>query len=331
MSPILKFAAAALLACLSGTALADPASLLSLQRYDRQLAAIGYRLAAAGGNLCSDQKPMPGFLLHDLSQYAANEQADARAAFGFTTDPLILAVAPTSPAAEAGLREGDAVLRIEGEPVPRAKPRATSNYARMAAMLKQLDHAMADGVVLLTIRRDGQPRELRVPVRHGCVSRFQIRTSGTIDAKADGTYVEITTGAIDYAGEEDQIAVLVAHEMAHNILRHRVRLDDKRVRRGLLGSFGRSARLMRQTEDEADTLSLYLLDRAGYDPRAMIAFWQRYDRSHLFGFLNAPTHRKPKGRIARAEVEIARITAEKAAGRLPQPEFMHSGPLPELR
>lgn len=331
MSALIRFAAAALLACLPSAASADPAGLLALQRYDRQLAAIGYRLAMAGGDLCAAKAPMPGFALHDLSQYSAAEQGDARAAFGFGADPLVLAVAPTSPAAAAGLREGDAVLSVDGDAVPAARPRAQSSYARMAALLARLDESMAEGMLLLTVRRGGRQLDLRVPVRRGCASRFQIKASSAIDSHADGTYVEINTGLVDFARDEDQIAAIVAHELAHNILRHRARLDAKGIRRGLLGQFGRSARMVRQTEEEADRLAVYLLDRAGYSPRAIVAFWERFDRTHSSGFLSAQTHRTPRDRIVIAEQEIARIASEKAAGRTPRPAFMSGTSLPELR
>jgi hypothetical protein len=46
------------------------------------------------------------------------------------------------------------------------------------------------------------------------------------------------------------------------MLRHRTRLDSGGVAY-FLGNFGRNARLIRETESEADRLSVYLLDRAG--------------------------------------------------------------------
>ena len=136
---------------------------------------------------------------------------------------------------------------------------------------------------------------------------------------------------IDFAADEAQLAAVIAHELAHNILRHRARLDAVGIHRGILGQFGRNARLIRQTEVEADQLSVYLMDRAGYDPQAIITFWERYDRTHPFGFLNAPTHPGPENRIAMVRTEIARIAAMKAQGRSPRPAFMEGPALPELR
>src|SRR3546814_2491582 len=72
------------------------------------------------------------------------------------------------------------------------------------------------------------------------------------------------------------LAAAVAHELAHNILRHRERLDAADVARGLFKGFGRSARLFRQTEIEADRLSAWPMRGAGYDPPAAVRFWGRF-------------------------------------------------------
>ncbi|MCW3848509.1 M48 family metallopeptidase [Sphingomonas sp. LB-2] len=312
-------------------AYADPSGLLALQRYDRQLNTIGYRLAAANVSLCAATTPLTGFSIHDLSQYSADQQADARAAFGFIADPLVLAVAPDSPAAAAGLREGDALVSIDGGAIAPARPGSRRSYSRIETLLAQLDRAAADHMLDLGVRRDGRLLTIHAPAPEGCPSRFQTKVSGTIDSLADGIYVEITTGAMDFAGEEDQIAAIVAHELAHNILHHRERLNAVGIRRGLLGQFGRNARRIRQTEEEADILSVYLLDRAGYSPQAIVKFWEHYDRAHILGFLAAPTHPSPKARIAMVERETARIVAMKAAGETPRPLFMMGATLPALR
>jgi Zn-dependent protease with chaperone function len=328
---LLRFLLIALAFAWTPAAQADPAALLALQRYDRQLLGIGYRLAMAGGDLCGVKTPQPGFIVHDLAQYPAGDQADARAVFGFAADPLVLAVAPGSPAAAMGLREGDALLSVDGLPVPAAKPKASKSYARMTALLARIDASAADGTVDLVIGRGGERIALSIPTPAGCPSRFQTNASAALASKADGTYVEINTGIFDFAADEAEVAAIVAHEMAHNILRHRARLDAVGIRRGMLGQFGRNARLIRQTEVEADRLSVYLMDRAGYPPEAIIAFWDRYDRTHPLGFLNATTHPKPKSRIAAVHAERARIAEMKAAGRSPRPLFMEGPTLPELR
>jgi predicted Zn-dependent protease len=112
----------------------------------------------------------------------------------------------------------------------------------------------------------------------------------------------------------------MAHEFAHNILRHRDRLNAARASRGVLG-VGRGVSSIRQTEIEADRLSVYLMERAGYDPGAAVRFWTRYG-PHPLNFLRSRDHPAWRERVRLMEVEIAKIRAARAAGRTPAPDFV---------
>jgi predicted Zn-dependent protease len=142
--------------------------------------------------------------------------------------------------------------------------------------------------------------------------------SRRLNAQADGRYVQITTAIADYVADDDELAAVIAHEFAHNVLGHRVRLDRARVSRGFFANFGSSATRIRETEAEADRFSVYLLDRAGYDPEAAVRFWSRFGRRGL-NFLGSPTHPNWQRRIALIEAEIAAIRAARAQGRVPVP------------
>lgn len=309
---------------------ADQQSLLALQHYDQRITAIGYRLAASAGDLCARKAPLTGLAFHDLSQYSAADERDARAAFGFAGDPEVLAVAPDSPGAAAGVAVGDAIVAIDGAPPPAVEDKPHDSFARIAALLDQIDRAGADGALDLTIRRSGATRLLHLRPVMGCASRFQSRVSAGIGSRANGSYVEVDTGTVDFADGDAELAAVIAHELSHNILRHRERLDALGIRRGLLGTVGRSARLVRETEIEADRLAPYLLDRAGYPPGAYSTFLRRMGDVHLFGFLRAPTHPSESERIRLVDAEIARIAAMKAAGTSPRPDFMMGATLPRL-
>lgn len=301
---------------------ADRRGLLAMQQLDQRVTTIGYRLVTSAGDLCADKVPVPGFAVHDLSQYRSDEQAVVEETFRFDGAPLVLAVAPDSPAAAAGIQVGDALIRIGTEPVAPA-PRGTANsYARVSALLSQLDSAGHSGVLALELRRKQQVLTVTAALRDGCRTRFQTKVSNAIDAKADGRYVEVNTGLITFAGNEDELAAIMAHELAHNILHHRARLDAAGVSRGILGQFGKNARLIRETEDEADRLGVYLMDRAGYPPQAAIAFWTRFGGEHGLGIFTAPTHLSESKRIDLIRVEITRIAAMRAAGMEPRPAFL---------
>lgn len=295
--------------------------------YDQKLTSIGYRLAVSAGELCKKQAPLTGLAFHDISQYSLTQQPYARSTFGFDGHILVLAVAPDSPAAQAGIQVDDAVLLINGKTIPPGVTGGNASFARTAAFLDQLeaDLAAADQVSL-TIGRAGNRREIIVKGQRGCPTRYQTRASATIFSQADGTNVEVSSGLMDFTQSDDELAGAIAHELSHNILGHRTSLERQRIRRGILGQFGRSARLVRDTEQEADRLSVYLLERAGYSPRGSLLFFKHYQETHPLNFLGAPTHPGFKSRIAILQEEIARLNTMTTQGLTPYPEFLTAPP-----
>jgi hypothetical protein len=296
-------------------------SLLAMRAFDQRVATIGYRLATANRDWCAQPAWLPGLELHDITQYGADWSDAARAAFGLDDDPAVLALAAGGPAARAGLRLDDHVLSLDGAPLPPAGDARPGTFDREARILAALDSAFADGTARVAATRAGAAISVEVHGVRGCPSRFQLIPSTRLNALADGRYVQVTTALADYVADDDELAAVLAHEFAHNILHHRARLDAAHVSRGLLGNFGRNARLIRATEDEADRLSVYLLDRAGYDIEAPVRFWSRFGRRGL-SFLSAPTHSNWRRRIQLFEAEIARVRAAHAAGRAPAPDFV---------
>jgi hypothetical protein len=299
-------------------------SLLAMRALDQRVATIGYRLATAGRALCARRENLPGFAVHDLSQYGASFRPAAIRAFGLDAGPAVLALVPGSPAERAGLRLDDVLLSLDGRPLPHGDPGRDRSFDRMAQILDALDAAFADGSAELAIRRGGATLALHVGTEPGCATRFQLIPSGRLNAEADGRYVQVTTAIAAYVADDDELAAVLAHEFAHNILGHRVRLDAARVSRGFFGNFGRNATRIRETEIEADRFSVYLLDRAGYDPAAAVRFWTRFGQRGL-NFLGSPTHPNWRSRIALFETELAAIRRAHAEGREPVPPF---GPPP---
>ncbi len=71
------------------------------------------------------------------------------------------------------------------------------------------------------------------------------------------------------------MALVMAHEIAHNLLGHPARLEQEKVPHGFLRGFGKNAARVRATEEEADRLGIKLLVSSGYDLSAAIPFWRR--------------------------------------------------------
>lgn len=306
---------------------ADPAEFTALQSYDQRLATVGNRLATGAADLCADARPLPGFAVHALAQYSPATRADVRAAFGIDDRPAILAVVPTSAAARAGLMAGDAIVTVDGEGVAPFTPGKRGDYAEVGALEQRIEGALAHPPLVLGIDRKGQRLDISFTPEKGCPTRFQVLTSEEMNAGADGAYVQVSVRIMDFAENDDELALLVAHELAHNILHHRERLDAQHVSRGLLSAFGKNRTRIRATEQQADRLAIWLVARAGYDIDAAPAFWDRLGRKTGFGIFSDGTHDGRAERVAGAREEIAAIKALEAAGKpLDPPKALRAPP-----
>lgn len=299
-------------------------ALKGLQLLDHRLNAIGYRLTHANTPFCTTKTAQSGLLLHDVNQYP--DQAIARFALGFDGPVAVNAVAPDSPGAAAGLLPGDDILainRVKVKDISLDDPAITkeaSAYRRIAAVNNQLDNALAQSDVTLDILRGGEQRQVTVASQLSCPSQFQIEVNAERGASADGRIVSVTSRMAEYFLNDDEFATVVAHELAHNLLKHRDQLDAQKVNRGFFGQFGKSAGRIKSAEIEADRLSVWLMANAGYDPQAAVRFWTRYGEQHGKGIFSASTHYRWKKRVKLFEEEMTKMAATQPVdGKYPPP------------
>lgn len=306
------------------------AQLEALRGLDARILEIGDRLAVAGADLCRDQVPIAGIAVHSLSQYGDPYRDVAASAFHLDDRPAVLAADPASPAGRAGIRADDILVAADGRSFGEQKPAATASFGQTERALDGLDAAFADGAADLALVRGGAPLAVRVTAVPGCRGRFQLVPGGRLNAGADGRYIQISAALSSYVRDDDELAAILAHELAHNILNHRLRLDDARVSRGMFKSIGRNARLIRETEVEADRLSVYLLDRGGYSVEAAARFWRRFGPEHGKGIFASPTHPGWKERVSIIEAEAAQLARLKQSDPRPIPPFLQAE-LPQLK
>lgn len=273
-------------------------------RQEARLAATGHRLATASAAWCPVLAPQPGWLLADLRRFDGAEKDAARRAYGAGDTPFVAAVAPASPAARAGLTRGSGIAAINGIAVPVLGDEPTIRMDAVIVAVEALDPAQP-----LTVT-DAAGTIHRLDAAPGCASAFRIERDGP-QAAANGRLVRVRLDLAQSVTDETDFAVIVAHELAHNILRHRDRLGRDR-----------SARRVRQTEIEADRLAVWLLADAGYDPQAAIAFWQHHKKP----LIRAATHPPRSERIAAIEAEIAAMRAARAADPAAKPSLVTATP-----
>jgi hypothetical protein len=288
-------------------------ALKGLQLLDQRMNAIGYGLIDANAAYCDQKAASSGLLLNDVAQYA--DQETARFALGFDGSIGITAVAPDSPAEAAQLAPGNSLLAINNVPVediPVEESQLSGEqpaYRRIDTINRKLRQMLGEGVVQLTVSEGGISRTVPVTPVQTCPGQFQIRVSADRSATADGKMVSVSSRLAEYFLADDEFAAVVAHELAHNLLKHRDQLNEQGVNRGFFGQFGKSAGRIKETEIEADRLSVWLMANAGYDPQAAIRFWTRYGKEHGKGIFSASTHYRWKKRVQLFEEEIAKMAA----------------------
>lgn len=271
----------------------EPAQLAAgsfLRGADDRVARIAYRIATSGAPLCPEAAPVTGLAYHHLAEYEPDDRATMIARYGLDRGMGVLAVVPGSPAAQAGLRAGDVILAVNGAAVTysaQAKSdRPNSWRAPLEAAEAQLEGALRTGPASLTVLRDGVTITRELTAVRGCPARVRLARSNQNSAFAANGYVILTTATLGLTRSDDELAVIIGHELAHVALRHPERLRAEGVPDGWLRTIGGNADRVRATEEEADRLGIRLAAAAGFDASAAIPFWRRYyarfDEPQLF-------------------------------------------------
>lgn len=156
-----------------------------------------------------------------------------------------------------------------------------------------------------------------------------------------GGKVAVYSGLLELTRTDDELAVVISHEIAHAVARH----GNERMSQGLLVElggvaldaalaqrpdqtrslfmrvYGVSANLglllpySRQQEYEADRIGLILMARAGYDQAAAVTFWEKLSAEggpRVPEFLS--THPAPEHRIAAIRALIAEANQYRPSG-----------------
>lgn len=300
-------------------------TLEAVREADLKLATIGWRLSVPNAALCDRLEPGLGIQLHTLDQFDSTSREVARKHFGFATPVAVEGVVAGSPAERAGIRRDDSLVRVGSVDIAALPGKPGTTQRLVAAQLAIAALPPAEPIVVEAIRA-GAPVSVTVQPVPACRSRFELLLADNYNASADGTMVQISSQFLE-AYTPEQAAAAVAHEFSHNILHHRDRLEARGVDFGMLSGFGANVKYFRQTEIQADLLSVYLLANAGYSPRAAIDFWQRFGPSKAGGIFRSRSHPHWRDRVATLEAEIAKLEAISARPMIPALIAERSRPL----
>lgn len=291
-----------------GKALTHPVStehIAAIPVEQARLEAVGYGLSRASAGRCARPEMLTGLLVHNIGSYSAEERPIAREMYDLTDGFGILNVVPGSAAARAGLAQGDEIVAVNGTGLASLASRKLGSrlsYDGIEKFAAQLDQALSAGPARLTIRRRGRMQEVVLAGEPGCGGRTAYLLRNRADAWSDGRYVAVTHRMITFARDDQELAFVVAHEMAHNILKH---ADRVKPANAFLAQFGIGTSKIKSSEIAADTLAIELMAQAGYDVTASERLLRRL--SSLIPIDLGLTHPRVSRRVEIVNAAIARL------------------------
>ncbi|CAM3850342.1 M48 family metalloprotease [Litorimonas haliclonae] len=250
-------------------------------------------LRSANASLCAETFRDPGFRTHTLEDYPEQMRGAAQALMGVEPNAIyVRSVRRDSPAEKADIQTGDRILRLGGQGIPGGRT--------MTQFYDALSRGAFDGAESkITLRTPaGHDYETSLQPQTACDYQTTVFYSQDINGYTDGREVYVTSELMRNVPDDVNLALIVAHEMAHAIAGH---LNEAPTR---------------DLELEADRMALVLMDRAGYDIETAIAYWADAAHPHRSLQDDSDSHPTIIERYENFRQEQARIRELKRADQV---------------
>ena len=264
----------------------DVLALREEHRLNNRLQDLSFPLLAAATDQCANRTTYKlGLQLHTAEDYPENQQEAAQQVFD-ELDGIRVKHSAKGTSAREHLLRGDKIIQINGDKVPNS----TANTIR------RLKQQLLKGPSLeLTIERNDRLHSITLTAVEVCDYPVQLSQQDAINAFADGSSIIVNAGLMRFAQKDSELALIIAHELAHNVADHGM----EKIKGGLIGglfdlaiSSGGSivspaigvalgANLLSQSyEVEADKLAIRLMHQLDYPLQPLPEFWRRMATVH---------------------------------------------------
>lgn len=304
----------------------------------RRVEDVAFALLRSGVPLCGKMAVRRAGLSFANAYVFKKDWWRAARALGFGDTVAVVHVAAGSGAERAGLRDGDRILAVNDEPVPPG-PKGVQRLTQELAKLRKRDQPS----IRVTFRRDTTSTTAVVPMDSACAFSVAVQTSQDLNAWADGEHVTVTSAMLRFVANDDELATVLAHEIAHDAMGH---INAKR-KNALFGAFlgaladvaiaaggydtggaftrqGADLGAMVFSQDferEADYVGLYLMALSGRPITSAPTLWRRMAAESPGNIKFASSHPTTAERFVRLEQWIAEIQQKQARGAPLRPEM----------
>lgn len=262
--------------------------LRDLMTMEDRLYGISWAIMINNAPLCGDKTRTTFGLVPTVSSAISKRYRGSYASlYGIGEQPTLIGAYKNTPA-EGKLQRGDKILEVDGRTIIPGKKGLTFLH-------EILNEAEAGQSYNMVIERDGNTQDVTLIAALACDYGIGIRRSDDVNASADGENIYITTGKMRFVESDDELALTIGHELAHNLMYHVQKSILNQNAAIFIGDMIHEQtgiymthRLMtlgdrlhsQGFESEADYVGVYFAARAGYDTSKAAHIWRRIGALH---------------------------------------------------
>jgi len=306
-------------------------ALKETHKYFVRLQDLSAPIFTANADICPKDKIKPFYGFHVNSTEVFDEkfrEATGRV-HGLMKQATVFHISPNTPA-HGKLQEQDIIKKVDDEKI-------NSGKRGLKTLYEYLDEEeRLDTETAFIIERAGVPYTVKIRPVPACGGRAFLSDEGIVNAFADGENIIFTRQMMNLASVDDELALIIGHEVAHNSRKHIESKQGSAIIGMVLGgavSIATGVNVMGMGSDlggmafsqdfeaEADYVGLYHAARAGYDIEGAPYVWRRMAASDLAGIdAVGGSHPADSYRFVALEEAVKEIKDKQAKGLLLIPE-----------
>lgn len=308
---------------------------LSYAKYIDQMSlvkSIGFKINSLNADICNKTDFNSGLTFANENVMGLKIAKFFPSKINLGSQVSIINIVKNSPADKAGLALGDIILEVEGYTFPEGR----NALKKISKHFKNIEEKK---IKKIKIDRNGEILTFDINQTKICNYPIIFTQDKIVNAYADGKSIIMTQGMVDYARDDNEIAMVIAHELAHNDRGH---LDAVKKNTLIMGSIGFVLDLMTiyysggtaggdaqntemwskigrnaysvEFEKDADYGGVYYAYRAGYDISQVKNFWERIGSENPKQIAISSTHPATSERYLQIDKTVKEINKKKNDG-----------------